>query len=97
MLEICFIAYQDQRKLLIGVVFCFVDPIRNVIERVTVCDIINQDSPNRTSVVGPGNGLEYFLSCLNLNQKGTVSQICSLILYDPTSITFDPNSTPTVV
>lgn len=52
--------------------------------------IIADDGPDGVAVVPPRDGLETLLPGLN-NPIGTVSHICSLILFLPTGMVLAPN------
>ena len=96
-IKIRFIADQHDSYFVIGVVFCLVHPFVDVLEWLSVCDVVHQNYPNRSSIVWTGYRFESFLASLNMKYKNTVSQICNLICFPPACISLDPNSTPMVV
>lgn len=95
-LEVRLVADEETSDFVICVGLRLIQPLSNVIEWLSVGDVVDEKYSDGSSVVGAGDGLKGFLSSLYA-LKCTVSHICNLIGFPPTWIIFDPNSTPMVV
>ena len=95
-LEVLLVADEEGGDFIVGVGLGLVEPLADVVKGLAVGDVVDEDDTDGSSVVGPGDGLEGFLSGLD-DERGTVSQICSLMGLPPTWMILDPNSTPMVV
>ena len=62
-LEIGFIAHQEFDNILISVLVDLSQPVLNVLEGLSVGDIVDEDDSVSTLVVRGSDGLEVFLSC----------------------------------
>ena len=63
--EVGFVANEHQGDFIVGVVLGFVQPFVDVLEGLPAGDVVDEDDANGAPVVGPGDGLEGLLSCLN--------------------------------
>lgn len=61
-LEVILVGHQHQRNFVVSVGLSLLDPTRHIIEWLSGGEIIDNDSTNGTPVVGPCDGLEWFLS-----------------------------------
>ena len=95
-LEVLFVADEEGCDFIVGVGLGLVKPLADIVEGLAVGDVVDEDNADGSSVVGPGDGLEGFLSGLD-DERVTVSQICSLMGFPPTWMILEPNSTPMVV
>jgi len=95
-IKISLICYKHHWYFIIRVTSSFFYPFTNVVKRLSIGNIIDQNNSNRSSVIRSCNGFESFLSCLN-KLIFTVSHICNLMCLSLVVISLDPNSTPIVV
>lgn len=63
-LQVRLVANQEGGDFVVGVGACFIQPFGDVIERLSVADIVDQYDSDGAAIVGACNGLESFLSSL---------------------------------
>lgn len=78
-----------------GVVLHFVEPLVQALEGGAARNIEDEEGCDGALVIGPGDGLEGFLAGLK-EKRGTVSQICVLMICASSSMILEANSTPRV-
>ena len=97
-LQIIFVSHEDDCQLLICIIFCFFEPFGEVVEGLSIGDIVHEYGADGAAIIRSRDGFEDFLSRLtDIVNRSTVSQICILSFRLYNSISFEPNSTPIVV
>ena len=95
MLAVGLVAHQDEVQRLVTVAGGLLDPALHVAEALPAGDVVADDGADGVAVVAARDGLEALLARLR-EKEGTVSQICSLMLFLLTASVLAPNSTPMV-
>lgn len=101
-LDVYFVTHQHNLHFFVAVILYFVEPAADVVERISLGDIVHQEGSNRSTmmmvvplVVGPSDCFEGLLPSLG-NYKVTVSQIWILMVRSLMIVFLEPNYTPRV-
>lgn len=100
MIQIRFVTNQHNYHIRRSILTSFCQPLCQLCESLTTCDIIHKKSSSSSSVIRTSNRTERFLTSLQqsvyIYSKCTVSQIWSFTCFSPMLIILAPNSTPIV-